>query len=287
MSATPHAPLGAAASLDFSLPGEPAVISISGEPPQPRDFFVGCRHGPAEPWSLLPFFAAGQGKPAALPKGRYGRFLGWAGDKWMIGPLVFKLGTPFAPQPSANEARLLETPVLSGYLEYDNTHSDDAVELVLGFGGEIASLALDDGPGFALSEATGLAVARGEGLERRRGAAIFGTDSGPAEAFVVAVAPRTKRVVPFVIGFHRAGFHHATLFADLAAVLNAGLAEHAQLLAIAEARDAEFMRCALALPARAEAAHAVRAWLAQTSRRAGEPPVDLAGLRALAAAVRP
>lgn len=287
MSATPHAPLGAAASFAFSLPGEPATISLSGEPPQRRDFFVGCRHGPAEPWSLLPFFTPGPGKPAALPKGRYGRFLGWAGDKWMIGPLVFKLGTPFAPQPSAGEARLLETPVLPGYLEYDNTHSDDAVELVLGFGSEIASLALDEGPGFALSEATGLAVARGEGLERRRGAAIFGTDFGPAEAFVVAVAPRTKRVVPFVIGFHRAGFHHATLFADLAAVLNAGLAQHTQLLAIADARDAEFMRCALALPARAEAAHAVRAWLAQTSRRAGEPPVDLAGLRALAAAVQP
>jgi len=283
---TPHAPFAAAASLDFGAPGERAVISLAGEPPAPRDFWVGCRHGPDAPWSLLPFFHAAPGGPAPLPKGRYGRFLGWAGDMWMIGPLVFKLCTPFDPRPEPDDDRLRHAPVLCGYLEYDNTHGDDPVELAFGFGGAFEPLVVDGGTAFGLDGAFGFATAVTDGVETRRDAAIFDADLGPAAALHFSVPPRAKRVHPLALGFYRTGYHYSAQFAGLADVLAHGLANHAHPLAVAEARDAEFMRSALTLPARAEAAHAVRVWLAQTVRRAGDPEVDLGGLRALCAAVK-
>lgn len=284
---TPHAPLGAGARFDFGAPDSPAVFALDGGATLPCDFFVGCRHSAGAPWSLLPFFTARAGVPAPLPKGRYGRFLGWAGDKWMIGPLVFKLATPFDRETDSSDERFRSAPLLAGYLEYDNTHSDDPVELVFGFGATASPLAVGGGLGFALGPSLGFATALADGVNARRDGAVFGDPAiGAAAAFHYAVPPRTKRVHPIVVGFHQPGLHYATWFAGLAEVLGFGLAEHARYLAMADARDAEFMRSALPLAARAEAAQAVRSWLAQSVRRAGAPAVDEAGLRALCAAVK-
>ena len=93
--ATPHAPFGANASFDFGPPGAPAGFALPAGTAVGQNVFVGCRSSAREPWSLLPFFTPTADGPQPLPKGRFGRFLAWAGDKWMIGPLVFKLCTPF------------------------------------------------------------------------------------------------------------------------------------------------------------------------------------------------
>ena len=283
-SLTSHAPFAAGADFAFG-PGAAAEIK-NGATSAPFDFWVGCRHAPDTPWSLLPFYRAEAGRPEPLMKGRYGRFLGWSGDKWMIGPLVFKLCTPFDPAASAtDDERFLHAPVLCGYLEYDNTHSDDAVELVLGLGGDFRPLDAGGSLGFAHASGFAIATPAVDSARLHRDLSVIGASAESAGLIHFAVAPRTKEVRPLVVAFHHAAFHYATLFPSLAESVRYGLAGHARYLAISEARDAEFMRSPLLLAARATAANEIRQWLASTERKVGEPPVDLAPMRAQHAAV--
>jgi hypothetical protein len=285
-SLTPHAPLGAAVTFSFGLSGRPAELAFTDTgTEEDHDLFVGCRHSPQAPWSLLPFFADAPNRPTALPKGRFGRFLGWASDKWMIGPLVFKLCTPFDPNPATTDDAFRYAPVLCGYLEYDNTHGDDSVDVIFGIGGSAAPIQSNVIVGFAFDETFGFATAPTSELDVRSGGAIFGSETGPATACVFTIPPREKRIYPLVLGFFRRDFHHALLFTDLPAVLAHGLAQHARYLAVSDARDTELMRTAQNLEARAQTAESVRAWLAQSRRRLSEPELDLSDLRSLCSAV--
>ncbi len=128
VTATSHAPLGAGASFDFGPPGTPAGFRLPGDIRSPHDVYIGCRAAPADAWSLLPFYTPRADVPSPLAKGRFGRFLAVAGDKWMIGPLVFKLCTPFALDRQADDEIFRYAPVVCGYLEYDNSHGEHTAE---------------------------------------------------------------------------------------------------------------------------------------------------------------
>jgi hypothetical protein len=282
-AALPHSPFGANASFDFGPPGEPAGFFPSSPAAAPQDVFVGCRPSSREPWSLLPFFTAKTNSPQPLPKGRYGRFLAWAGDKWMIGPLVFKLCTPFSPSsPNVEDDAFHHAPVVCGYLEYDNSHSADAAELIFGVGGErVSANDLHGLAGFGFDASYGFATAASTEVELRRDAAVFDAEIGPVAALHFNVPPHAKRIYPLALGFFAPGFYYERHFTDLAAVLAHGLAAHARYLAVADARDAEFMRSPLAFDLKTRAAIDVRRWLAGTQRLADDPEVDVAPLREL------
>jgi hypothetical protein len=284
-AATPHAPLGALASFNLGPAGAPAGFALPPGAAPAQNVVIGCRPNSAEKWSLLPFFTPPPAGPLPLPRGRFGRFLGWAGDKWMIGPLVFKLATPFAPSFSTDGEKFRYAPVVCGYLEYDNTHSADAAELVFGLDGHPRPVADAGFTGFACGATHGFATPVSAEVEPRRGASVFGTDFDGLAALHFTVPPHAKRIYPLAVGFCQPGFHYAQWFGDLGAVLAHGLTAHARYLAIADARDAEFMRSALPFDAKQTAAQAVRAWLANTRRLAGEPEVGLADLQALCRAV--
>lgn len=281
LSATPHAPLGANASFNFGPAGAPAGFALPATAPAAQNVLVGCRPSQREPWALLPFYASPAGCPAPLPRGRYGRFLGWAGDKWMIGPLVFKLATPFSPTIDSESEKIRHAPVVCGYLEYDNTHSADPAELVFALDGGATPLNAAGLAGFSFGSTHGFATAASGEVEQRFGSAVFDADFPGLTALHFSVPPHSKRIFPLVLGFFQSGFHYQNWFENLSAVLAHGLAEHASYLAIADARDAEFMRSALSFDAKTRVALATRAWLAQSRRRAGEPEVDLSELREL------
>ncbi len=285
LSPTPHAPLGANVSFNLGPASAPAGFALPTVAPVAQNVLIGCRPSCEEPWSLLPFFTPPTDGPQPLPKGRFGRFLGWAGDKWMIGPLVLKLATPFALSTDPDGEKLRYAPVVCGYLEYDNTHSDTTAELVFGLDGGASQIANEYLMGFSFGSTHGYATTVSAEVEPRIGVGVFGTDFPELTALHFAVRPNARRIFPLVLGFYQAGFHYTQWFRDLPAVLAHGLAEHTRYLAIADARDAEFMRSALPFAAKPSAAHAVRAWLAGTCRRHGEPAVDLAGLRELCRAV--
>ncbi len=277
---TAHAPFGADADFAFG-PGSRARIR-NGSFSTECDFWIGCRHSPQSPWSLLPFYRPDANRPEPLGKGRYGRFLGWAGDKWMIGPLVFKLCTPFDPAPATEEdERFLHAPVLCGYIEYDNTHSDDPVELVVGLSGEFAPLALDGAIGFHHSAGFAFAAATADCVRLHPDLAIIGNAAGRAGLIHVSVSPRTKEIRSLVVGFHHPAYHYTRFFPTLSDVVRHGLDEHPRYLALSDKRDAEFLRCPLAPASRSSAAHEIRQWLAGTARISGDAPIDLSPMRAM------
>jgi len=282
---TPHAPLGAHASFNFGPVGAAAGFAVPASAPIAQDLYVGCRHSPAEPWSLLPFFAPAAAGPQPLAKGRFGRFLAWSGDKWMIGPLVFKLCTPFDLAAAPADESFACAPVVCAYLEYDNTHSPDAVELVFGLGAEAAPLGASGLAGFAFGDAYGFAAAASPEVTLRRDVAIFDTAIGSAAALHFSVPPHAKRLYPLVLAFHSPGLFAAKLFPSLSDSLAYGLAQHARYLALSDARDAEFMRSNADFARKTQLALDTRAWLAQSRRGAGDAPLDLAGLRDLAGQV--
>jgi hypothetical protein len=203
----------------------------------------------------------------------------------MIGPLVFKLATPFSPVGGSESEEFRYAPVVCGYLEYDNSHSREVAELVFGIGGSADPISGPDLTGFSFGGTHGFATAVSREVELRRGAAVFGSEFAGLNALHFSVPPQSRRISPLVLGFCQSGFHYNRLFASLAAVLAHGLAEHSRYLAMADARDAEFMRSILSFEAKATSAQAVRAWLAQSRRRAGETDVDLTGLRDLCRSV--
>lgn len=278
---TPHAPLGASASFHLGPAGVNAGFALPANSAGAQNVVIGCRSSRSDQWSLLPFFAPPAEGPHPLPKGRFGRFLGWAGDKWMIGPLVFKLATPFTPTWATGQEKFYYAPVVCGYLEYDNTHSAEAAELVFGVDGGAEEQVADGLVGFSFLGSHGFATTAHDEVSARTGVAVFGTNFAGLSALLFSVPPHAKRIFPLVLGFYQPGFYYGRWFDSLGAVLAHGVAEHANYLALADSRDAEFMRNSLAFDVKTRAAHAVRVWLAQTRRLAGESEVDLTELRAL------
>jgi hypothetical protein len=279
VSALCHAPLGAAASLDFGPAGLPGGLALPTGTCAGEGVLVGCRAAPGEPWSLLPLYTEAPGLPPPLPKGRFGRFLAAAGDKWMIGPLVFKVVTPFDGG-AETDARFQYAPVVCGYIEYENTHSDTVAELVFALGRTGAPLGAPGLTGFMFEGAAGFATPAGAQASAVAGEAVFGT-AAALSGLRFTVPPHQRGVFPLAIGFHRVGYHHATDFPDLAAVLRYGLQEHARFLALADRRDGEFMRSAADPATRTRVCEEVRRWLANSRRLRGEPAIDLTGLREL------
>lgn len=284
LSAIPHSPLGANASLDFGPAGAPAGFAVPAGTGGGEGLYIGCRPDPRSPWSLLPFFPARPDGVQPLAKGRFGRFFAAGGDKWMIGPLVFKVCTPFELEPSTDE-RFRYAPVLCGYLEYENTHNDEPVELAFGVGETGEALATAGMLGFRVSRGAGFATMVSPEAALEPDLSFLGAAPGPGAALHFRVPAGARRLYPLVIGFDPAGTHAANDFAGLADVLQFGLQQHARYLALADQRDAEFMRSALDPADRIVVAESVRRWLAQSSRPAGASEVDLAPLRALWARV--
>ena len=243
--------------------------------------FVGCRHSPREQWSLLPTYPPDGQLPAPLPKGRFGRFFSLANDKWMIGPLVFKIATPFpAGIASTHEDAFRYAPVVCAYLEYDNIHSEQPADLVFGIvaPGSALSSAASDLCGFAVNNAYGFAAPQSGEVSERAGAAVFDSGSLSACALRFHVPPHSRRIFPLVFGFFDPGFHYANHHRSLIAALRFGLAHHARYLAEADAHDSKFMRSTLPSDAKQALALRVRTWLSETRRLLAEPEIDVAPL---------
>lgn len=280
-ASTPHAPLGANASLSLGPVGSPRGFSLSGEPAPNQDVFIGCRPTSSDSWSLLPFFAPPSGGPQPLPKGRYGRFLASAGDKWMIGPLVFKLCTPFPLSASNDEDRFWYAPVVCGILEYDNSHSAEPAELIFGFGGIATALSAEKLVGFGAGTSHGFATENSSEVQLRQNSALFGSEIGPASALHFSVPPKSRRIYPLVFAFYQPNFFYTQLYPDLSGVLNFGLANHARYLERSDALDAEFMRSELPFAEKTALSHRLREWLLTTRRARDGGPIDFEPARDL------
>lgn len=283
----PHSPLGTGAAFFFGPPGAPAGFSQPdlGASFVPQDIFVGCKQDENATWSLLPAFTARLGKLEPLVRGRYGRFLAWSGDKWMIGPLVFKICTPFTLEGPHDEP-FDYAPVVCGYLEYDNSHSSETAELLFGISGEATRIDSANALGWRFGSSCGFATAPSDEASTVHGDAVFGVNVGPLSALQFAVPPHSKRIVSLVLGWHSAEIFASRWFADVQSVLAYGLDHHGRYIALSDQRDMEFMRSSLSLADKARVATETRTWLASTRRRTSDPEIDLSPLRQIAAEVR-
>lgn len=282
-----HPAPGAGASFLLGL-NTTAGGFVAGAPDEgTQDIFVGYRYA-GEPWTLLPFVreetarAAGHAI-ALLPHGRYGRTLGWATDRWMAQALVFLLATPFdsiadpAALPEARR-RLVLTPAVYGLLDFDNSHMEIPVELVLAVGDahkpwrvmppadsgpDLDGVWADDGSGsFAVRADAGIAAAPFVGSD------VLGV---PAAGLVFLVPPRGKAVIPLALAFGT----------DAARTLGAALTQFADARAIAQERDDELRASGLSDEARRQVSLTTRAAIA--SAPAGSvPDLSLAAMRARA-----
>lgn len=282
---TQHAPFGAFASFTLGLVGGQGGFGHALAGPAKQNVYVGVRQAPTLPWRMLPFFtpprslaadylATAQDTAATrasdfeiLHPPKYGRSLGWASDRWLIGPLVFKLCTPFekVPDPATMDratARLHLAPVVCGFLEYDNTHSDEPVELLFGLGAP-------DGPwrplegdgvaarGFAFGRTFAYATAPSPEVTARQAFSPFRTEYrdetgghrlGNESALLFTVPAKQKRTYPLVFAFFNEGkittglsceYLYTRHFADLEDALAHGFAHHAHYVELANRRDAE------------------------------------------------
>lgn len=281
----PHSPLGAGATFYFGPPGAPAGFSAPGASFAAQDVYVGCKHDQAAAWSLLPAFASRPGALESLPRGRYGRFLAWSGDKWMIGPLVFKLCTPFEFE--TDEAEIFRyAPVVCGYLEYDNSHSAGTAELIFGLGADGAPIESEGVRGWQFGPHYGFATGVVDEAGAGHGRDVFALDVGPVSALKFTVAPHAKRIFPLVLGWHSNELYARRWFSDVRAVLAYGLKNHEHYIASSDRRDAEFMRSSASLDEKAQLARETRTWLASTHRRASDPEINLSPLQQIAARFR-
>ncbi len=284
-----HAPTGARASFLAGLDRAAAGFVGADGTPEDQGAFVGIRHAPNLPWRMLPLFKAespavtGAAEPfEVLTPGRYGRTFALASDRWLIGPLVFKLCSPFwkTEDPAAADrdtARLHFAPSIGGFVEYDNTHSDEPVEVLVGLGGRgCAFRKLDGGAaGFASEGRVGFATVPAAEVRMRLGDSPFveteaPSETGPFAALLFTVPAKVKRVFPLVLGFFNPddpGLFYHTVFSDIADVLTNALASNAAVIRRAEELDAGWFSSRLTREQKLNLAQAVRNHLAATALR--------------------
>jgi hypothetical protein len=281
----PHSPLGAGATFYFGPPGAPAGFSTNGSPFVARDVFVGCKHDENAAWSLLPAFASRPGTLEPLPRGRYGRFLAWTGDKWMIGPLVFKLCTPFTLE-AIDDQQFAYAPLVCGYLEYDNSHSGATAELIFGMGAHATPFDSAGARGWQFDSSCGFATEATEEVRVVEGRDALNLDVGPLSGLKFAVPPHSKRVFRLVLAWHANELYASRWFGDVRSTLLYGLKNHERYVALSDQRDAEFMRSSISFDEKTQLARETRTWLAATQRSVGDPAFDLSPLEKVAARIR-
>ncbi|HEY5550888.1 MAG TPA: glycoside hydrolase family 52 protein [Opitutaceae bacterium] len=277
-----HPAIGAGTSLLAGEDGSDCVLQRVSEPDACLGLFVGIRQSPALPWRMLPLFAAapaGGAEPfEVLTPGRYGRTFAFASDRWLIGPLVFKLCTPWwvtaSPDACDREmARLHFAPSIGGFVEYDNTHSEEPVEVIVGMGAPGAGFEViaKDMIGFVAGGRVGFATALSADVRSRTGGAPFAeglTSRGDYAALVFKIPAATKRVFPFAVGFfdpYDATQLHRSLFGSVEEVMASALANNSEVIRRADELDAAWFGSPGPWEEKVAHAHAVRSHLAASS----------------------
>lgn len=284
-----HAPVGANASFVAGLDLAAAGFAGADGTPGDQGLFVGVRQAPELPWRMLPLFqpetplAAGStGRFEVLTPGRYGRTFALASDRWLIGPLVFKLCSPFwrtaLPGSESRETeRLHFAPSIGGFVEYDNTHSDEPVEVLVGIGGSNCDFRKLEGDacGFVSGGRFGFATVASPDARMRMGDSPFAeaTESqGPTNsaALVFTVPAKVKRVFPLVLGVfdpNESTLFYRSRFDGVADVLASALANNAAVIRQAGEIDATWFGSKLTREQKVQLAHAVRSCLAHSAIR--------------------
>lgn len=276
-----HPAFGAGASLLAGLDGADCLLHLGAAHAMPMGLFVGIRQAPTLPWRMLPLFANAPdaNEPfEVLTPGRYGRTFALASDRWLIGPLVFKLCTPFwrTSDPASCDRETLRlhfTPSIGGFIEYDNTHSDDPVEVIVGAGGPLTAFEPAGPGGFLSGDRLGFATAASGDVRLRLGASPFDEcieSSGDYGSLVFRIPAATKRIFPLAIGLFDSGAATSlapTLFADVADVLASALINSADVIRRADELDTAWFGSALSREAKLTLALAVREHLALTNIR--------------------
>jgi hypothetical protein len=285
-----HSPLGAFATFTIGLVGSPGGFGHGLRGAARQNVYVGFKRA-EQPWQLLPFF-----KPAESAEGnftgeaatvrapnnvrtlsteQYERELGWASDTWRAegSRFGFCLLSPFAevsdPKRLPKEqAKLALSPHVNGWLEFDNSDGQSAVELIFGLGepDDIFHPLQDTEPGllgFALGTQFAYATTPASKAEPRQGFSVFEPQFqdhrgllliGGESALVFNVPARSKKRFPLVFAF----YHEATVttgiktryaytrhFDALPEVVAHGLAERKHYEALAAARDRQLSQAAL------------------------------------------
>lgn len=282
-----HPAIGAGASLLAGEDGADCVFQTHPGRELRMGLHVGVRQAPSLPWRILPLFAGAPFSAAepceTLTPGRYGRTFALASDRWLIGPLVFKLCTPFwsTSDPATCErdvARLHFAPSIGGFVEFDNTHSEEPVEVIVGMGAPGAGFEViaSDVIGFVAGSRIGFATAVSPDVRSRIGGSPFAegvTRSGYYAALVFKIPAATKRVFPFAVGFFDpddATQLHRSIFDSIADVLTAALANNSEAICRADELDAGWFGSPGKREEKVAHALAVRSHLAVSSvRRAG------------------
>jgi len=227
-----------------------------------------------------------------LPVAAVTRTLGLASDRFAAGPLEFSLHSHFeriadlAALPPARE-RLLTAPVVSAVLAGDNRDGDEPLELLFGFedadsGQRVLGDTHPDLAGFAVGPKYGFAARPGPDVGLNSGFNLFSTwrkddqgvfRLGAAAAVLLRIAPRSTGRLPLALGFFQDGvittgiegkFLYTRHFRRLEEVLAFGLAHHAELVAMAEARDAELAARHLSAAQKWLLAQSVHSYLSST-----------------------
>lgn len=274
-----HPAIGAGASLLAGEDGADCVFQTSHGRETPMGLFIGIRQAPTLPWRMLPLFAAapagGSEAFETLTPGRYGRTFALASDRWLIGPLVFKLCTPWwtTRDPAVCDrdiARLHFAPSIGGFVEYDNTHSEEPVEVIAGMGAHGAGFEAlaSDAIGFVAGGRAGFATAVSPDVRSRIGGSPFiegVARTGDYAALVFKIPAATKRVFPFAIGFFDpddAALLHRSICGSLADVLAGALSNNSEAIRRANELDAAWFAAPGSREEKVAHALAVRAHLA-------------------------
>jgi hypothetical protein len=291
-----HPALGAGASLLAGEDGADCVFRTAPGRETSMGLFVGVRQAPELPWRMLPLFAsappASAEKFETLTPGRYGRTFALASDRWLIGPLVFKLCTPFwkTSDPAVcgrDVARLHFAPSIGGFVEYDNTHSDEPVEVIVGAGAPGAAFQPTGNgvAGFTSGGRVGFATAKAHEVRFRLGESPFAdgaAQTGDCAALVFTIPAATKRVFPFAIGLFNPDDSiqlHRFFFEHLDDVLSGALANNREVIRRADELDAEWFGSAGTREEKGARAHAIRTYLADSCVRKAGSHWNLSGAK--------
>jgi hypothetical protein len=285
-----HAPLGAFSTFTIGLVSSTGGFGHALRGPARQNVYVGFRNPNAQ-WKLLPFFlppksyeGAFTGEAASIPPPKnvdvltvddYQRTLGRASDTWHADEsrFGFSLLSPFdkTPDPSRvkkREGRLLLSPHVNGWIEYDNREGTEPVELIFGVGdADLVFRPLQDANskllGFALGTQFAYATLPGAEIESRQGFSVFEPKFrdhrgllviGGETALVFTVPAGKRKRFPLVLGFFQDGmattgiaarYAYTRFFRDLEDVVAHGLGERAHYEKLAARRDRELARASL------------------------------------------